>query len=466
MLEDREIVRRFLATNLQVHPAVVSYLRERQNPDLIEDILAAVPEGAVVVGPQHLPGLKTERDGTRFLGDPSLEIISGHAVPNGKGVEFTDFMHYFRDRYTRLSQMMRSRVSPLPIEALVRNSRYRQEDAGIIGMVTDVRTTAKGHRMATLEDATATVPVLFNRDRDIFSEAEKIVPDEVVGVRGKLSSDGNLFFAETLVRPDIPVNNAPYTSDRPGKAVLISDVHVGSDTFLPEAWDRFSSWLATSGAGYLLIAGDLVDGIGIYPGQEHELTIPNIYDQYNAFADMLRRLPGDLQIIAAPGNHDVVRGSEPQPALPPAFTERFPKNVTLVENPALVSLQGVRVLMYHGRSYDDLISMIPGASYTNPAPMMEEMLRRRHLACTYGMRTPIVAAKQDRLIIDPVPEILHTGHVHICGMRRYRNVLCVNAGTWQAQTKFQKQMNIQPTPARATVVDLCTLEAEVRDFSA
>jgi DNA polymerase II small subunit len=96
---------------------------------------------------------------------------------------------------------------------------------------------------------------------------------------------------------------------------------------------------------------------------------------------------------------------------------------------------------------------------------MVEMLKRRHLACTYGMRTPILAAKEDELVIDPIPEILHTGHVHICGAVNYRGVLCINSGTWQSQTSFQKQMNIQPTPARAVVVDLETLEPKIYDFT-
>ena len=92
------------------------------------------------------------------------------------------------------------------------------------------------------------------------------------------------------------------------------------------------------------------------------------------------------------------------------------------------------------------------------------MLKRRHLTCTYGERTPIYASREDRLVIDPIPEIFHTGHVHISGITKYRGVLAINAGTWQSQTAFQKQMNIQPTPARAIIVDLQTLEPEVIDF--
>ena len=75
----------------------------------------------------------------------------------------------------------------------------------------------------------------------------------------------------------------------------------------------------------------------------------------------------------------------------------------LVENPALVNLQGVRVLMYHGRSIDDMIGLIPGASYDQSGLMMQEMLQRRHLAPAYGRRTPIAAGRTNRLIIDPIP---------------------------------------------------------------
>jgi len=49
---------------------------------------------------------------------------------------------------------------------------------------------------------------------------------------------------------------------------------------------------------------------------------------------------------------------------------------------------------------------------------------------------------------------------------RYRGILAVNAGTWQAQTSFQKQMNVNPTPARAVTVDLHTLAARTLDFLA
>jgi DNA polymerase II small subunit len=464
MLDAQQITLRFLETKLQVHPDVIRYIQEQNELELIDRIIAQVPGETIVVSAKHIPGMNATRDGTRFLSDPTVEIISGSPGTSGSVNGTSDYLHYFRDRYNRLGNMIRSRCGAMPIEALIRNTRYRQEECTIIGMVVEVKTTTNGHRIAELEDSSANIPVLFRKDRPVFSDAERIIHDEVIGVKGKLSNDGKLFFAEQIYRPDIRIDNTPYKSEQPGKAVFISDVHVGSNTFLEDCWNRFADWLSDSDFSYLLIAGDLVDGIGIYPGQENELVIKNIYEQYDAFGSMMQDLPSRMKIIISPGNHDVVRGAEPQPVIPQQFTKKFPENCMVVENPAVVNLQGVRVLMYHGRSIDDMIGLIPGASYEQSGIMMEEMLQRRHLAPAYGRRTPIAAGKTDRLIIDPLPEILHTGHVHIRGLTQYRGVLGINAGTWQSQTAFQKQMNVNPTPAQAVVVDLQTLIPEVFTF--
>lgn len=466
MPAEQEIVQRFLEIKRQVHPEVVEYLKNRDEPGLIDRIIAQLPQDAIVVSSRHIPGYAPERDGVRFQGAP-LEVLSGGAGASKGRSSFGDFLSYFRDRYARLAEMIRSRTSAVPIQALLRNPSYRSQklECTIIAMVSEIRTTSGGHRLAELEDTTGQIAVLFNRERPVFADAERIVPDEVIGVKGSLSSDGKLFFAESIIRPDIPVNHAPYRSSEPGRAVFISDIHVGSDTFLEEEWNRFADWLSDNEVQYLLIAGDLVDGIGIYPNQQEELMITDIYEQYRALGALLSDLPSHIQILLSPGNHDIVRGVEPQQAIPERFREGFPSNCTWVENPCMVSLQGVRVLMYHGRSIDDMIGLIPEASYSRPQQMMEEMLKRRHLALTYGKRVPLAAEKRDRLVIEHIPDVLHTGHVHTWGITSYRGVLGINAGAWQSQTSFQKQMNIQPTPARAVVLDLQTLETTVLNFS-
>jgi DNA polymerase II small subunit len=70
------------------------------------------------------------------------------------------------------------------------------------------------------------------------------------------------------------------------------------------------------------------------------------------------------------------------------------------------------------------------------------------------------------MVIDPVPDVLHAGHVHTFGELNYRGTLLVNSGTWQAQTSFQSNMGLEPTPSIVPVLDLSTLKAVRRNFGA
>lgn len=468
-MDKRLIVQRFLDAGLLVHPDVVNYVAESSNSGVIEGILNSLPHGLSVVTPKDVLGMVQLRTDKLAVGpSPLPEILCGRENSSVPLPEPEMSNRIFRDRFDTLSRMMKGRVSPIPIEALVRQgSRYQDMEVGVCGTVFSINTTPKGNRVVEIEDPTGVIRVLFNKSREGFAEAEKIIPDEVIGVKGKLAPpspggmSSSMLFADTLIRPDIPLGHTFSPPKEPAKIAMISDVHVGSDTFLEDSWNRFRDWMEVHPEiGYLLIDGDVVDGIGVYPDQDKELHIKTIYEQYDRVGEMLSELPSHLQIILAPGNHDAVRGAEPQPALLEEFRTKFPKNVTFVENPSLVSIQSVKTLMYHGRSIDDLIKFIPQASYYEPGLVMEAMLQRRHLGPIYGQRTPLLTTETDHLAIREVPDILHTGHIHISGTTMYHGVLGVNAGTWQSQTSFQKQMNIDPTPAETVVVDLSTLSYE------
>jgi DNA polymerase II small subunit len=406
-----------------------------------------------------------------------LSDITGHSTCVG---EYMQFVQYFRDRYSRLSEVLRGRMNARPIESLKRRSFRRGSDGGteelaIIGMVSDISSTNNGHKILSLEDPTGSFSVLIrNSDKELFELASRLLLDEVIGVTGSVTNDGSLMMATKILQPDVP-NSVQRRTGSHGKAVLISDVHVGSSQFLEEAWLDFLDFLKgesdseemreiASQVRYLVVAGDLVDGIGIYPDQEMELDILDVYEQYRKAAEYFREVPEHIRVIISPGNHDAVRQAEPQPALPERICADFPENVTFVGNPALVDLDGVRILIYHGRSIDDLVASVPGVSYHEPAGAVLEMLKRRHLAPTYGSRVSISPEKKDYFIIDPVPDIIHTGHVHTLGVQRYKNVLLVNSGTWQAQTEFQKRVNLMPVPARIPVVDLADFDVKILAF--
>jgi len=406
--------------------------------------------------------LADPRLGLKIAVSNELEVLSDITGQSTCEGEYDDFIRYFRDRYAKIKDMLSFRLNDRPIESLKKKTAGRE--VSIIGMVMDIRTSAKGNKVVELEDPTGMVLAIFKKGTPCFDDSVSLVMDEVIGVEGTIGGGGNMIFAESMIRPDLPLRSMSQTGD--GGALLMSDLHVGSKYFVEDAWVRFISWIngevtdplgLASRVKYIVIAGDLVDGVGVYPGQENDLSIMDIRQQYRAAAELLADIPTNIQVIISPGNHDVVRQAEPQPALPDFVQDLFGNNFHFVGNPALFKLGGIDWLVYHGRSIDDLVLKIPGLSYGEPEKAMIEMLKRRHLSPIYGNRVSIAPEKEDLLVIQKPPAVLHCGHVHTVGVVRHKGVTVVNSGTWQGQTDFQKKMNIQPTPAIVPHLDLTTM---------
>ena len=398
----------------------------------------------------------------------SVEVagdVTGRSTGTGT---YRDFVATFRDRYERLAAQLRGRVNHRPATAI--NAMPGGSEAAMVGMVSDIRSTASGHWLVELEDTTGTFPCLVMKDRDTADLVDELLLDEVIAVDGTLADDGGVLFVDALHFPDVPRTHQPSTADRHVQAALISDVHVGSQEFLAEEWSAFANWLHTEEATsveYLLVAGDMVEGVGVYPDQDEELDVVDIYDQYELFSEYLKEVPGDMEIVMIPGNHDAVRLAEPQPAFDEELRDLMcAHDARIVGNPSTVTLEGVSVLMYHGVSLDEVIAELPEekASYDEPHRAMYQLLKKRHVAPQYGGHTRIAPEERDYLVIEETPDIFHTGHVHKLGLGKYRNVLAINSGCWQAQTAFQKSVNINPDTAFAPIVSLDTLELTVRSF--
>ena len=412
------------------------------------------------------------QDGASRTVDPSLRSLeigndmTGYSTGTG---EYDDFVATFRDRYERLAGTLRGRVNHRNASAI--QASPGGGDAGMIGMVSDIRSTASGHWLIELEDTTGTFPCLVMKDKEIAESVEELLYDEVIAVEGTISDDGGILFVDELYFPDVPRTYQPSTADRHVQAALISDVHVGSQEFVADAWSEFASWLHTPEAArieYLLIAGDMVEGVGVYPDQDEELDVVDIFDQYRAFSEYLKEVPGDIEIVMIPGNHDAVRLAEPQPGFDEELREIMTAHdARIVSNPAVVTIEGVSVLMYHGVSLDEVIAELPEAkaNYDEPHRAMYQLLKKRHVAPQFGGHTRLAPESKDYLVMDEVPDVFHTGHVHKLGWGKYRNVLAVNSGCWQAQTEFQTSVNIDPDVGFAPVLDLDTLEMTVRKFT-
>jgi len=396
----------------------------------------------------------------------SIEV-PGEFSSTGTG-EYEDFVAVFRNRYEKLSKLLRSRINHRPTRAL--RSMAGNSEAAVVGMVSDIRSTASGHWLVELEDTTGTFPCLVMKDREFAGLVDELLLDEVIAVEGNLADDGNILFVDAMYFPDVPRTNSPSTADREVSAALVSDVHVGSQEFTADAWQRFADWLHTPEADhveYLLIAGDMVEGVGVYPDQDEELDIVDIYEQYEQFSEHLKAVPGDMEIVMIPGNHDAVRLAEPQPAFDEELRDIMSAHdARIVANPSTVTVEGVDILMYHGVSLDEVIAELPDekATYDEPHLPMYQLLKKRHVAPQFGGMTRLAPEEEDHLVIEEVPDIFHAGHVHKLGWGKYHGVLTINSGCWQSQTAFQERMNIQPDYAHAPIVRLDTLDLTVRDF--
>ncbi|KXA90129.1 hypothetical protein AKJ37_02045 [candidate division MSBL1 archaeon SCGC-AAA259I09] len=447
---------------------------------------------------ETLPQIEADASEEVVLGEDgdtklrNFRDITGNSSSEGK-VE--DFVQLFRDRYEKLSSIVLSREGFQNYTEMRNIVRHEGDMVNLVGLVNEKRETRKKDAwIVELEDPTGKAVIYVKdskRNERVVEKIKRIVTDEVVGVKAKVpdemrsGSRNPLVWGNEIVWPDVPISQSSSTQDRLGEAsgyaVLISDIHVGSSMFMSEVFNKFLDWLNGNAGNkkqkelakqvkYLLIAGDLVDGIGIYPGQQKELEIENVHEQYKKVAELLSRVPDHITVIAAPGNHDAVRLAEPQPALGTEIAAPLRKiNMKLVGNPALLSIEGVKFLIYHGMSFDDLISAVPDLDRENVALPMREILKRRHLAPIYGEpmggRTPIAPENEDYLVIDELPDVLHCGHLHRYDCDEYRGVLMVNSATFQKQTLFMKRQGVTPTPGHVPIVNLETREVRAINFA-
>ncbi len=407
-----------------------------------------------------------------LFSEPSeLEVVSDPTPAIAPAEASDGFNRLFRDRYQRLYSILRGRLDTKNTASVAATKELPpNKKVKVAGLLMD-RNSRRGNVELKVDDPTGTMRVIC-QDKLAEKSALEAPLDSMVVVEVSRGRTGQLY-ASSLVLPDVP-GRRPVSSSHRVYAVLLSDLHIGSRMFLGDDFRRFLQWM-NGGLGdkdivnrvkYVVVAGDLVDGVGVYPGQEFQLAERDPKKQYEIAAELLKQIPGNIQIVVSPGNHDAVRQALPQPAVSVDVAESLygMNNVRWVGDPAYIKLHGVMFLVYHGKSLDDVIATTPDLAYDRPTDAMKLLLRSRHLAPTYGKRTALSPELRDFMVVDPVPDVLHSGHVHTFGELNYRGTMLVNSGTWQAQTNFQSNMGLEPTPSIIPVLDLSTLKVMRRNF--
>jgi DNA polymerase II small subunit len=432
--------------------------------------------------------LKNKENASEFqdiIRSPVSVVISYNNIPHKYTVK--DFSQIFLSRYRFLESLLRNRQelnNTLSINRIL--NKKEKEKVSAIGLVQNIGITKNGNVMITLEDPTGLIKVFFsNKNKDLFGDSKDLVNDEVIGVSG--TSGDKIIFADNLIWPDIPTNNDLKKTECDDSAIFLSDVHYGSKVFLEEEFNKFIKWIngktgnekqreLAGKVKYIFIAGDLVDGIGIYPTHEKDLKYPDIYEQYEGFTNLIKQIPSDKNIIMCPGNHDLVHLAEPQNVIYEEYAKSLFQlpNVTLVTNPALINIgktenfSGFDVLMYHGYSFDYYVSNVESirnnGGYHRADLIMKFLLKRRHLAPTFGSTPYFPAHKEDPLLIQKIPDFFITGHIHYSKVANYKGVTMICGSCWQGKTDFQEKLGHEPEPARVPIVNLKTREVKILKF--
>jgi DNA polymerase II small subunit len=404
------------------------------------------------------PGLQSE---IKILFDPTNKITTGEGV---KG-----YNALFSSRFNKLKQIISNRPESKLVRSItfVKTSKLK-EDVYVVGLVTS-RNSERSITKLLLEDPSGSFEgIIF--DVELQKIAGTLLIDQFVMARVGFGKNSGIIIKD-LIMPDIP-DQITNKSETEAYAVFLSDLHIGSKYFMETEFEEFVLWLSSPDPiarkiRFVLVGGDLVDGVGIYPNQNKELVCQTIEEQLKKVDDLIEKIPKNVKIIIMPGNHDPGRRALPQPAIPKKYNSSLwdKENVVMVGNPSVVSLNGVKVMMFHGQSIDDIVKTTPGLSYDKPIDVMKHLLRARHLSPIYGSQTPIAPEMEDLLVIEDVPDIFHVGHVHRAQLGMYKGILLINSGSWQKQTPFQASVGMTPNPGLAIMVNLKTFQVYHQNYN-
>lgn len=381
------------------------------------------------------------------------------------------FFKFFQSRYEKFKKILKKKKLSNLVN--VREAKRRRENnkRSVIIMVSDKRTVKNGKGgLIRGEDESGMVKLFVPFDPPLEEKFHSLLKNSVIACQFHKSSSG-LPIVDDILFPDIPYPREKSRANHSHKVLFLSDLHVGSKDFLKGVFDTFINFIQGNVDGeneaeeidYIIITGDVIDGVGVYPNQQREVVIDKVEKQYEIVREYLKKIPEDKRIIIIPGNHDAAGRLLPQPPSP--FFEGINDlpNINLLSNPALVEIEGVDILLFHGQGFEEIAGSL-GFGVNSPTKIATQVLKQRHL-CPIWDSVSNFPIREDPLVIDRTPDIMATGHLHVYGYKKYKSTLILNSGSFQGKTSWQRELGIQPTPGLFPVVNLKNFKVKFLDFT-
>jgi predicted phosphodiesterase len=195
------------------------------------------------------------------------------------------------------------------------------------------------------------------------------------------------------------------------KFAVVSDTHLGSKYQNITYLKKFYAYAKQTGCQFVLHAGDIVDGNGVYKGQEFE-TFLHGFDETVQYA--VKNYPNGLPTYFITGNHCLSWFNKGGADIGEAIAKRRPDLIYLGQYGAYVMINKVKVYIMHPLG--------------SPA-----------YALSYKIQKLIEGFSSENK-----PNVLIVGHYHSSFQALVRNVFCMHPASFQGQSPFLRRLAIFP----------------------
>jgi DNA polymerase II small subunit len=180
----------------------------------------------------------------------------------------------------------------------------------------------------------------------------------------------------------------------------------------------------------------------------------------------LREIPSHIQIFVIPGEHDATQAALPQPAIDRQIGKALLAipNLTSHGNPLRLSLEEMSLLVFHGQGNFELFQKHFQKAHFNPTIAIKQLLEYRHLYPEYGSYNPLAPFNKDYLVIDEIPNVIVSGHLHHAYFEEYKGIKIITCGTFQRENQKTTQLEGKVSLGVIPILDTVSGNVEMVDL--
>ncbi|MCM8786111.1 MAG: hypothetical protein NC899_07770 [Candidatus Omnitrophica bacterium] len=300
-----------------------------------------------------------------------------------------DYVQFFNSRYEKIKKILSTRFELINLLSINKISE-KTTTFSIIGMVKEKN---ENEKYILIEDNTGELIVYF--DENSFKKYKDIVEDEIIGLLCK--KENNIIKIKNIIFPDISLKREINKIKDDVFCFFISDLHMDNKIFNKKAYENFLQWIKEfKNKLYIFIIGD-------------------VSSKKEDILDFFSCLPSNIFKVYQKGEID------------PNF-DIGDLNIT---NPSMLKVEdNITIFLYHGNILTEYLKIWN----TQPEILLLNLLKKRNMNPIFKFNKKIY--EEDVFLLDTVPDIIVTGHLHTPGMVNYKGTTIISNGSFITQPIF------------------------------